>query len=176
MSNPRDILGPQRFSQSHAAPKLIPPNASVTKRYFIRVVTGVTSLLTGMRVTIGKFFDPRTTVTQQYPENRDELKMAERFRGRVVMPHDADGEHNCTGCTLCEKACPNGSISVLNTKHASGRKILGKYIYRLDSCTLCNLCIEACPFGAIEMGTEFELATTRKEGLVEILNKKAGRL
>lgn len=101
--------------------------------------------------------------------------MHARFRGEVIMPHDADGEHKCTGCTLCEKACPNASISVLNTKNLAGKKVLGKYIYRLDTCTLCGLCIEACPFDAIHMGQGFEHATYQRDVFELVLNKKEGR-
>ena len=70
------------------------------------------------------------------------------------MIHNENNQHRCTGCGICEKACPNGTISVLTTKDLAGRKVLGRYIYRLSQCTLCNLCIESCPFGAIKKPSE----------------------
>jgi NADH-quinone oxidoreductase subunit I len=133
------------------------------------------SLLQGMGITFDYIRKPKRIVTQEYPENRATLKFPERFRGQVVMPHDENGEHTCTGCTLCEKACPNGTISILNTKSVAGKKVLGKFIYRFSQCTLCNMCIEACPFDAIRMGHEFEEASFRREDLIRILNKKEGR-
>ena len=159
-----------------ARPEEKPPEAAqpgMLSRYARRIFGGGASLLKGMFITLKNFFNPK--VTQQYPENRAELQMKERFRGQVVMPHNEEGEHNCTACTLCEKACPNGSISVLATKNIAGKKILGKYIYRLDSCTICGLCVEACPFDAIRMGPDFELATVDKASLELVLNKKEGR-
>ena len=108
---------------------------------------------------------PKRVVTREYPENRDTLTFPERFRGQVVMPHDEQGDHNCTACTLCEKACPNGSISILTTKNIASKRVLGQFVYRLSSCTLCNLCIEACPFDAIKMGHGFEMASYDREDL-----------
>lgn len=143
--------------------------------YFKSIFIGFFSLLKGMNITIRYFFNPKRGVTEQYPENRDTLKMMPRFRGRVVMPHDENNNHKCTGCTLCEKACPNGSISVLNTTSISGKKVLGKYIYRLDQCTLCGNCVEACPFDAIRMDQTFEHACRDTEKLELILNKTEGR-
>jgi len=142
--------------------------------YLAKVVTGFVSLLQGMGVTIGYFFSPKKIVTQQYPENRESLQMTARFRGHVSMVHDDRGNHRCTGCGICEKACPNGTISVLTTKDISGRKVLGRYIYRLSQCTLCNLCVEACPYGAIVMGNDFELAVYDREQLTFILNRSQG--
>ncbi len=142
--------------------------------YLKKIGVGFLSLLNGMGLTMSYLLDPRKVVTQQYPENRDTLQMMARFRGGVVMVHDDDNNHRCTGCTLCERACPNGSISVLNTKNMAGKKILGQYIYRLSQCTFCNLCIEACPFGAISMGKDFELASYDRQQLTLILNKKKG--
>ena len=118
-------------------------------RYIQRVFTGVMSLFKGMGVTFGYFVHPDRIITQQYPENRETLRMMDRFRGHLTMIHDENDLHRCTGCGICEKACPNGTISVLNTKDLAGRKVLGRYIYRLSQCTLCNLCVESCPFGAI---------------------------
>lgn len=143
--------------------------------YLKKVGTGFVSLLNGMALTMGYLVNFRKVVTQQYPENRATLKMMDRFRGGVIMVHDENDENRCTGCSLCERACPNGSISVLNTKNLAGKKVLGQYIYRLSQCTFCNLCIEACPFGAIEMGKEFELAVYDRNCLTQILNKKEGR-
>jgi NADH-quinone oxidoreductase subunit I len=149
----------------------VAPNSYTVKGIF----TGILSLIQGMLLTLSYLVNPKKIVTQQYPENRDTLELPQRFRGQVIMPHDEQGEHKCTGCTLCDKACPNGTISVLNTTNTKGKKVLGKYIYRLDQCTLCNLCIEACPFDAIHMGREFEFSTQNKEDLTLILNKKEGR-
>ncbi|MDQ3000435.1 MAG: 4Fe-4S binding protein [Fibrobacterota bacterium] len=133
------------------------------------------SLVKGMNVTFRYIRKPSRTVTREYPENRNTLKFPERFRGQVVMPHDEQEDHTCTACTLCEKACPNGSISILTTKNIASKRVLGAFVYRLSSCTLCNLCIEACPFDAIRMGHGFEMATYSREPLDIILNRTEGR-
>jgi len=140
-----------------------------------RLMRDAASLAKGMAVTLGYLLRPSRVVTRSYPENRDTLKFPQAFRGEVVMPHDEQDEHNCTACTLCEKACPNGSISILTTKNIAGKRVLGEFVYRLSSCTLCNLCIEACPFDAIRMGHGFELAGYSRDDLDRILNKKEGR-
>lgn len=150
---------------------ILPPKLG----YFEKIFKGVTSLLSGMWLTLGYLVNPKKVVTQQYPENRDTLKMSQRFRGSVIMPHDDNNDHNCTGCKICEKACPNGTISILNTKNEKGKKVLGQFVYRLSQCTLCNLCIEACPFGAIDMGPEFEWSDFSRKPLDQVLNKKEGR-
>ncbi|GEM_PF-81873 len=133
------------------------------------------SLFKGMDITLRYIRKPSRVVTREYPENRETLKFPERFRGQVVMPHDEKNEHTCTACTLCEKACPNGSISILTTKNIASKRVLGAFVYRLSSCTLCNLCIEACPFDAIRMGHGFEMAAYSRDPLDLILNKTEGR-
>lgn len=141
------------------------------RSYLQKIGAGFVSLLQGMGVTMGYFARPGKIVTQQYPENRETLKMMDRFRGHLVLTNDESGNHICTACGICERACPNGTISVLATKDISGRKVLGKYLYRFSQCTLCNLCVESCPYGAIEMGKDFELAVYDRQQLSFILNK-----
>ena len=145
------------------------------KRYFKRCITGPWSLMCGLSVSLKYFFDPRRIVTEQYPENRKTLKMHERFRGKLEMIEDADGNNRCTACGMCERACPNASINVLSTKNIAGKKVLGRYVYHFASCTQCGLCVEACPFGAIRMNQDFEVATTDPNTLEMILNKKEGQ-
>lgn len=145
------------------------------KEYLKKCVTGPWSLLCGLSVSLRYFFNPKRIVTEQYPENRKTLKMHERFRGRLSMVEDADGNNHCTACGMCERSCPNGSINVQATKNIAGKKVLGRYVYHFASCTQCGLCVEACPFGAIEMAPEFEVATTDIKSLEMILNKKEGQ-
>ena len=145
------------------------------KRYLKRCVTGPWSLLCGLSVSLKYFFDPRRIVTEQYPENKKTLKMHERYRGRLEMIEDEEGNNHCTACGMCERACPNASINVLSTKNIAGKKVLGRYVYHFASCTQCGLCIEACPFGAIRMNQDFEVATTDPNSLEMILNKKEGQ-
>lgn len=145
------------------------------KRYLKRCITGPWSLMCGLSVSLKYFFDPRRIVTEQYPENRKTLKMHPRYRGRLEMIEDAEGNNYCTACGMCERACPNASINVLATKNIAGKKVLGRYVYHFASCTQCGLCVEACPFGAIRMNQEFEVATTDPNTLEMILNKKEGQ-
>ena len=144
------------------------------KQYFKRIIQSF-SFLKGFSVTVKYFFQPKRIVTEHYPENKATLKMYPRFRGRLEMVEDENGENRCTACGMCEKSCPNGSINVLPTKNIAGKKVLGKYIYRLDTCTQCGFCVETCPFGAIRMNQDFELADFDRSHFELKLNQKEGR-
>ncbi len=135
---------------------------------------GLKSLLTGMKITFSYVSRPSTIITQQYPENRNTLKMFDRYRAQLVMKYNEDGFHNCTACKICERACPNGSIKVEAKKGKSGKLEIQRYIWRFDTCTFCNECVTSCPFDAIEMGGNFETAVYDRRLLVFVLNKYAG--
>ena len=64
--------------------------------YLGGLVHGIGTLLTGMKTTMKVYF--RKKVTEQYPENRKELKMFDRFRGTLTMPHNEQNEHRCIAC------------------------------------------------------------------------------
>jgi len=144
-------------------------------KYFADIFRAIKSLTTGMKVTGRYFFSPRAIVTQQYPENRKTLEMFDRFKGEVIMPHNENNEHRCTGCGICETACPNGSITILQAKidlpDGKKKRIIDKHIYRLGMCTFCGLCIKSCPSNALAWGQEFEHAVFDRSKLTKILNK-----
>jgi len=149
--------------------------------YLKGLFQGFYTLLQGMAVT-GKYFftSPKTIVTQQYPENRKDLQMFDRFRGEVTMPHNENNEHKCTGCMICQINCPNGSIQVITkeviTEDGKKRKELDKHIYNLGMCTFCEICIKTCPSNALAWGQDFEHAMYTRDKLVKTLNREGSKL
>ena len=150
------------------------------KEYIQDVYNGVSSLLKSIPKTGYYFFHPKEISKQQYPDNRSTLKLAARFRGEVVMPHDASNEHACTGCTACELACPNGTIKIITkfdiTPEGKKKKAIDTFIYHLELCTMCNLCIEACPTDAIKMAQNFEHSVFDRSKLTKKLNLPGSKI
>ncbi|MEI8202134.1 MAG: 4Fe-4S binding protein [Bacteroidota bacterium] len=148
--------------------------------YLKELFKGIKTLWTGMMVTGYYFVHPRSIITQQYPENRKTLKMFDNFKGQVSMPHDANNQHKCTACNICEINCPNGSIEVISkqVEKADGKskKELDTYIYKLSMCTFCGLCIKVCPQDAIVFTQEFEHAVFNQDKLIKTLNKPGSSL
>src|SRR5688572_10412616 len=150
------------------------------KDYISNIFHGVRSLLQGMNRTGYYFVRPKEIITQQYPDNRATLVLADRFRGEVVMPHDENNEHACTGCTACELACPNATIKIVTkfdvTPEGKKKKAIDKFVYHLELCTMCNLCVVACPTDAIKMAQTFEHSVFDRSQLTKILNQPGSKI
>ena len=142
-------------------------------KYITSFFEGLWSLLIGMKVTIREFF--RKKVTEQYPENRATLKMADRFRGTLTLVKDEQGQYKCIACGICQNVCPNQTISLtgemIETADGKKKKVLTDYRYDLGSCTFCQLCVTSCPHGAIEFDQKFEHAVFTRAKLVLHLNE-----
>jgi len=148
--------------------------------YIKGIFKAVSSLLRGMRLTGYYFTHHKEIITQQYPDNRDTLVLPERFKGEVVLLHDANNEHACTGCTACELACPNATIKIITkfdiTPEGKKKKALDKFVYHLELCTMCNLCIVACPTEAIKMAQTFEHSVFDRNKLIKVLNNPGSKI
>ena len=151
---------------------------SSVSQYFKGLFQGIGGLLTGMSVTWRELFTKK--ITQQYPENRKTLVISDRFRGELVMPHDANNEHACTSCGICQMNCPNGTIVIksktIETEEGKKKKILDEYYYNLGSCTFCNLCVLTCPSDAIKFDNTFESSVFTRGKLNMKLNHEGSKL
>ena len=143
--------------------------------YFGEVGSALKTLATGLKVAMKEYFTPKST--EQYPENRKTtLHVAARHRGRLTFIRDEEGNYKCTACTMCEKACPNGTIRILSqmvtNEEGRKKKQLVDYQYDLGDCMFCELCTNACGFGAIEFTNDFENAVFDRSKLVLHLDKE----
>lgn len=142
------------------------------KDYFSSLGAGLASLVKGMQITGKEFITPK--LTEKYPENRDTVKVPERFRAILELKYDAEGNHKCIACGICERNCPNGTISItskmVDTWDGKKKRKLDKYSYDLGSCTFCQLCVTTCPQDALEFSNDFEQAVFTREKLVKQLN------
>lgn len=148
------------------------------KDYFRDIYNAIRSLLSGMRLTGYYFTHQKEIITEQYPEVKPTL--AERFKGEVVMPHNDNNEHRCTGCQACELACPNGTIKIVTKSEVNAegkkKKAIDTFVYRLELCTMCNLCVEACPSDAIKMSNAFEHSVYDRRQLTKVLNRPGSKI
>lgn len=111
-------------------------------------------ILKGMSITLKNML--RGPITVQYP--REKVELPERARWAVQMKLDEEGNHKCTACMACAKACPDYIIDLQATTAEDRSKHIDRWHYELGACMMCGLCVEACPFDAIEMGHDYELA------------------
>ena len=56
--------------------------------------------------------------TVQYPEEMPYL--APRYRGRIILTRDPDGQERCVACNLCAVACPVDCIALQKPKRLTG--------------------------------------------------------
>ncbi len=98
----------------------------------------------------------RKPVTRQYPEEMPEL--APRYRGRLILTRDPDGEERCVACHLCSAICPVDCISMQAVEAEDGRRSAAWFRINFSRCIFCGLCTEACPTLAIQVSGDFELA------------------
>jgi NADH-quinone oxidoreductase subunit I len=103
--------------------------------------------------------------TIEYPEQMPYLPP--RYRGRIVLTRDPDGEERCVACNLCAVACPVSCIALQKTERPEdGRWYPEWFRINFSRCIYCGLCEEACPTYAIQLTPDFEMAEYDRQNMV----------
>ena len=117
----------------------------------------------------------RKRETRDYPEKKPYLPP--RYRGRIVLTRDPDGNERCVACNLCAAACPVDCISLQAAERENGRRYPEFFRINFSRCIFCGMCEEACPKEAIfltnrivEAGYNRKPFVYTKDDLVEPLD------
>lgn len=119
-------------------------------------------ILNTMWVTFRHAFRRRVTVL--YPERKRRLPA--RWRGRIVLTRDPDGEERCVACYLCSSVCPVACIALQAAIDEKGRRKPDFFRINFSRCIFCGFCEEACPTYAIQLTPDFEMGEYKRDNLV----------
>lgn len=127
-----------------------------------RWVDLVLSIVRSMWVIFCHFLRKRETIL--YPEVKQ--VMPPRWRGRIILSRDPDGEERCVACYLCAAACPVDCISLQATEDAHGRRYPEFFRINFSRCIFCGFCEDACPTYAIQLTPDYEMGEYERQSLV----------
>jgi NADH-quinone oxidoreductase subunit I len=102
--------------------------------------------------------------TIQYPDEMPPL--SSRYRGRIVLTRDPDGEERCVACNLCAVACPVDCIALQKAEDEHGRWYPEWFRINFSRCIYCGFCEEACPTYAIQLTPDFEMSEYDRRNMV----------
>jgi len=120
------------------------------------------SILRSIWLTFLHAFHKRET--RGYPEKKPYLPP--RYKGRIVLTRDPDGNERCVACNLCAAACPVDCISLQAAENEDGRRYPEFFRINFSRCIYCGMCEEACPTYAIQLIPDFELAEYDRQNMV----------
>lgn len=126
------------------------------------ILSGIWSNLRSMAMVFTHSWRKRDTL--MYPEVP--IYVPPRYRGRIVLTRDPDGEERCVACNLCAAACPVGCISLQKAEREDGRWYPEFFRINFSRCIFCGYCEEACPTTAIQLTPDYELGEYRRQDLV----------
>ena len=128
--------------------------------YFKKMFHSISTVLTGLGITIKYGVNPKSEVTQQYPEVKREPP--DGFRGKLFVDINI-----CTGCTACARICPVDAITLKTVRDEN--KKLRPVLFDIDNarCIYCGLCVEACPVdNCLYFEKKYEFSAYSKQDLI----------
>lgn len=128
----------------------------------MNILKGIYTNLRSLFVIFMHTFRRRDTIL--YPEVQPYLPP--RYRGRIILTRDPDGEERCVACNLCAVACPVACISLQKAEQDDGRWYPEFFRINFSRCIFCGFCEEACPTTAIQLIPDFEMCEYNRQNLV----------
>ncbi len=142
------------------------PDLGLAERLYWPLVGG---LLTTAKHMAQNLFtsEVRDKFVVQYPEQTRVVR-TETYRGVHRLNRDPQGRVACTGCFMCETACPAHCIHIEAAESPWPDREKYPVKFEIDElrCIYCGMCEEACPVDAIELTPEYHLVGTSRAEMV----------
>lgn len=129
--------------------------------FFKKLILNIFSQIRSITFIFSRLF--QKPETRNYPE--EPIKLSKRYRGRIVLTRDPDGNERCVACNLCAVVCPVDCIS-LQKKEKKKRWYPKFFRINFSRCIFCGLCEEACPTTAIQLIPDVELAEYKRKDMI----------
>ncbi len=126
------------------------------------MIEGALSIVRTLWLVFRHAFSRRVTIP--YPERK--YRLAPRWKGRIVLTRDPDGQERCVACYLCAAACPVDCIALQATQDETGRRYPAFFRINFSRCIFCGYCEEACPTYAIQLTPDFEMSEYVRQNMV----------
>jgi NADH-quinone oxidoreductase subunit I len=120
------------------------------------------SILRSLLTVFLHMFHRRVTIL--YPEQKPYLPP--RWRGRIILSRDPDGDERCVACYLCAAVCPVECIALQAAERPDGRRYPAFFRINFSRCIFCGFCEDACPTYAIQLTPDFEMGEYERQNLV----------
>ena len=96
--------------------------------YFRNIAATLSTLIDGMKVTMGYFVRPRQHVTLQYPDEiwpvpARQIGVGDLDSYNVIRSKLDVNMDDCIGCKQCERACPVNCITIDTIKGEKGEDL-----------------------------------------------------
>lgn len=127
-----------------------------------RLIGDAFSLIKTLWLVFLHGFRKRETI--QYPEQKP--YMPPRYKGRIVLTRDPDGQERCVACYLCSAACPVDCIALQMAVDETGRRYPAWFRINFSRCIFCGLCEEACPTYAIQLTPDAYMSEHHRRDMV----------
>ncbi len=127
-----------------------------------RVWTTVRTTIVAIAAVIAHAWAKRDTI--QYPDEM--VYLPPRYRGRIILARDPEGEERCVACYLCAVACPVDCIALQATTDEHGRRYPEWFRINFSRCIFCGYCEDACPTYAIQLTPDVEMCEYARPNMV----------
>lgn len=131
-------------------------------KFLKELLFGFISQIRSILIILLNSFQRRKTI--MYPD--ENVYLAPRYRGRIILTKNSDGKERCVACNLCSVVCPVGCISLQKSEKKDGRWYPKFFRINFSRCIFCGLCEEACPTTAIQLIPDFEMSEYKRQDLV----------
>ncbi|WDI78361.1 NADH-quinone oxidoreductase subunit NuoI [Candidatus Purcelliella pentastirinorum] len=127
-----------------------------------KIIITIITCLKSMWIISKNIFSKPETIKYPY----EKINLSTRYRGRIILTRNKEGDERCVACNLCSAVCPVSCIALQKKQKKDGRWYPKFFRINFSRCIFCGFCEEACPTKAIQLIPDVELSEYKRSNLI----------